>query len=697
MMSARLGVFGAAVSALLVYGCTTEPAANALTSAHAASASEPMASAMPATVDNFMLVDAQHLEAHELYRLADAKAIVLVSMGVGCPISRAMTPALKALRDQYAKQGVEMFLVDSNLQDSREAIAAEAKEFGIDIPILMDSNQLVGEALGVTRTAEVFVITPKTWKVAYHGPVNDAADYGVQKAATKEFANDALAAVLAGKPAPAATQASKGCLVDFPERGKMAAKKISYVKDVAPILEAKCVACHEEGGIGPFAMTNYAMVKGFSPMIREVIRTDRMPPYNADPHVGKFSDDKSLTPAEIKTLVHWVDEGSPRGEGTDPLGAKKHVAPEWPLGKPDLVLNVPAYTIPASGVVDYQHPYAVNPLTEGKWLRASTVKVESRQGVHHILTGYMSEVPKPGQQAFENKWGVSVGGYAVGAESEISPKNVGAYLPPGGAVGFQTHYTPFGKEVTDHSQVALYFYKDNEKPEMVMHNSVIVNNAIVLPPNDGHHLETTYLDIPHEMLLYSAFPHAHYRGASADLWLRTPDGKEKLLLSLPRYDFSWQRAYTFADPVKVPAGSKLIAHFIYDNSKRNPNNPDPNKTVVWGDQSWEEMFYTAIRYRWIGETSSKMNAFDKDLDTNRLMGMLDQNIDGKIQKAELKGEVGDMIGKYFDVLDKNHDGALDADELAAMQKMMGGQRRREAAADKPAAPAAPASAPTAGK
>ena len=697
MMSARLGVFGAAVSALLVYGCTTEPAANALTSAHAASASEPMASAMPATVDNFMLVDAQHLEAHELYRLADAKAIVLVSMGVGCPISRAMTPALKALRDQYAKQGVEMFLVDSNLQDSREAIAAEAKEFGIDVPILMDSNQLVGEALGVTRTAEVFVVNPKTWKVAYHGPVNDAADYGVQKAATKEFANDALAAVLAGKPAPAATQASKGCLVDFPERGKMAAKKISYVKDVAPILEAKCVACHEQGGIGPFAMTNYAMVKGFSPMIREVIRTDRMPPYNADPHVGKFSDDKSLSPGEIKTLVHWVDEGSPRGEGTDPLGAKKHVAPEWPLGKPDLVLNVPAYTIPASGVVDYQHPYAVNPLTEGKWLRASTVKVESRQGVHHILTGYMSEVPKPGQQAFENKWGVSVGGYAVGAESEISPKNVGAYLPPGGAVGFQTHYTPFGKEVTDHSQVALYFYKDNEKPEMVMHNSVIVNNSIVLPPNDGHHLETTYITVPHEMLLYSAFPHAHYRGASADLWLRTPDGKEKLLLSLPRYDFSWQRAYTFAEPVKVPAGSKLIAHFIYDNSKRNPNNPDPNKTVVWGDQSWEEMFYTAIRYRWIGETSSKMNDFDKSLDQDRMLGMLDQNIDGKIQKAELKGQMGDMIAKYFDVLDKNHDGALDAEELAAMQKMMGGQRRREAAADKPATPAAPASAPTAGK
>jgi len=692
MMSARLGVFGAAVSALLVYGFSSSPATNA------SLAAQPAAATAAQRIDNFMLVDAQKLEAHELYRMSDDKAIVLVTTGNGCPIARAMMPALKALRDKYAAQGVEVMLLDSNLQDSRDAIAAEAKEFGIDIPILMDSNQLVGEALGVTRTAEVFVVNPKTWQVAYRGPLDDRSDYGVQKASSHEFASDALAAVLAGKPAMAASQASKGCLIDFPDRAKKSAQ-ITYVKDVAPILEAKCVACHEEGGIGPFAMKDYTTVKGFSPMIREVIRTDRMPPYNADPHVGKFSDDKNLSPAEIKTLVHWVEEGAPRGEGKDPLGAKHLVAPEWPLGKPDLVLNVPAYTIPASGVVDYQHPYAVNPLTEGKWLRASTIKVESRQGVHHVLTGYMTSVPKPGEQAFENKWGVSVGGYAVGAESEVAPKNVGAYLPPGGAIGFQTHYTPFGKEVTDHSQVALYFYKDNEKPEMVMHNSVIVNNSIVIPANDAHHQETAYLEFPHDALLYSAFPHAHYRGAMSDLWIRYPDGKEKLLLSLPRYDFSWQRAYTFAEPVKVPAGSKLIAHYIYDNSKRNPSNPDPSKQVVWGDQSWEEMFYTALRYRWTDETSDKLVNYDQELDKDRMLGMLDSNIDGKIEKSELKGQMGDMIGKYFDQLDTDHDGSLDKAELAAMQKMMGGQRRRREAAAPDAKPAAPAAAatPTAGK
>src|SRR5579859_2892421 len=541
MMSARIGVFGAAVSALLVYGFSSGPATNAQQQAQNAAATAPM-SAMPATVDNFMLVDAQKLEAHELYRMADDKAIVLVSTGVGCPIARSMTPVLKALRDKYAAQGVEVMLVDSNLQDSRDAIAAEAKEFGIDIPILMDSNQLVGEALGVTRTAEVFVISPKNWKIAYHGPLDDRSDYGVQKASTHEFASDAIAAVLAGKPAMEATQAAKGCLIDFPARTKAHAE-LTYVKDVAPILEAKCVACHEEGGIGPFAMKDYATVKGFSPMIREVIRTDRMPPYHADPHVGKFSNDRRLTGDETKTLVHWIEQGAPRGEGQDPLGSKHLVAAEWPLGKPDLVLNVPSYAIPATGVVDYQHPWVVNPLTQGKWLKASTIKVDARQAVHHVLTGFMAEAPAAGQEAFESRWGASVGSYAVGAESEVAPANAGTYIPPGGAIGFQNHYTPFGKAVTENTKIALYFYKDDEKPNIVMHNSQIVNNAIVLPPYDGHHQEVAYMEFPRDALLYSAFPHAHYRATSSDLWIRYPDGKEKLLLTLPRFEFGWQGHY----------------------------------------------------------------------------------------------------------------------------------------------------------
>src|SRR6185437_6074013 len=125
------------------------------------------------------------------------------------------------------------------------------------------------------------------------------------------------------------------------------------------------------------------------------------------------------------------------------------------------------------------------------------------------------------------------------------------------------------------------------------------------------------------MLLYSAFPHAHYRGYAADLWVEYPDGAKKELLTLPRYDFNWQRDYTFATPVKVPAGSKLIAHWTYDNSKENPHNPDPNKEITWGEQSWQEMFYTAIRYRWLDETSShQLPQYDQDLNRTRMVGML---------------------------------------------------------------------------
>jgi hypothetical protein len=220
----------------------------------------------------------------------------------------------------------------------------------------------------------------------------------------------------------------------------------------------------------------------------------------------------------------------------------------------------------------------------------------------------------------------------------------------------------------------------------------VVDNTIVIPAGEARHKEVAYLEFPHDAILYAAFPHAHYRGYASDLYLRTPDGKEKLLLALPRYDFNWQRYYTFAEPVKVPAGSKLVAHYTYDNSKENPANPDPKKTVVWGDQSWEEMFYTAVRYRWADETSDKMlPQYDEEMNRNRMMGMLDDNLDGKLQKAELKGQMGEMLLKYFDVLDKDHDGSLDKAELTEAGKMMGPMRRRQAEA-------APAPAPsTAGK
>lgn len=618
-------------------------------------------------VDDFQLLDHMGV-AHRLFYYSDAPAIVVMTQGNGCPIVRNAVPAYRQVRDNYQEQGVKFFLLNSNLQDNKTTIAKEVADFGFDIPVLVDENQLVGESLNVTRTAEVFVIDPKSRKIVYHGPVDDRLTYQNQKAKAEfSYLSDALDAVIAGGTVKISQVDAPGCIVNFPERdNKERHTNISYHDTIAPILEERCVECHQVGGIGPWAMTSYDMIKGFSPMIREVIRTDRMPPWHSDPNIGSFLHDRSLTSNEIKTLVHWIEAGSPRGEGYDPLADPRESLPDWPLGVPDLILTVPSFDVPATGVVDYQRPYVVNPLEEGKWLRASTVKVGSRESVHHVLTGYLKEIPKSGQSN-EVRWGASVGGYAVGAESMIAREGLGTYIPAGGAIGLQMHYTPFGREVTDTTQIGLYFY--DKRPPRMLRNSVIMDFSIEIPPEKANHAETAYLEFPKDAELFYAFPHAHYRGQSSTLAIRYPDGREEMILSLPKYDFNWQRAYEFKDPIKVPAGAKLIARYTYDNSTQNAANPDPSKKIVWGDQSFEEMLYTAISYRWTDETSADQKGEYQDLlNAGRLFGMLDDNIDESIQKDEVRGRAGRRLAGNFDRLDRNGDGALSWQEYSAIFK-----------------------------
>ncbi|HET9161613.1 MAG TPA: hypothetical protein VFN88_13460, partial [Caulobacteraceae bacterium] len=647
MTKSKILMAGAASAAVLALGY-----AGYVGVTGAAKAAEGTAAAVK-RVDNFRLASAD-LQSYELYPLKDASAVVILTQANGCAASEAAAKSLGALKSASAGKGVEFLMLNSNLKDTAEAMAAEQAKLG-SIPILMDREQLVGESLNVSKAGEAIVINPKTWQVVYRGDVPSAAQ---------------LDAIAAGK-AVKANAAAKGCTIDFPARAHQADyAKISYAKQIAPIVEQKCVACHQQGSIGPMELTSYEKVKGFAPMIREVLRTSRMPPYMADPSVGHFDRDERLTPEQMKTMVHWIEAGAPRGEGVDPLAQVKHVAPEWPLGKPDVVLDIPAYTIPASGIVDYQHPWVKNPLTEGRWLRATTIKVGARQAVHHILTGYLSEIPTKAQVP-ESKWGASVGKYAVGAESEVNPTDIGVYLPAGGAIGFQNHYTPYGKEVTDKSQIGLYFYPKGETPKMVMHHAPISNPNLSIPPGEERHREQAYLIFPKDALLYSAFPHAHYRGESSKLEIIYPNGERKLILSLPKYDFNWQRDYDFAEPIKIPAGSKVLATYTYNNSARNPANPDPKRTVPWGDQSFDEMLFTYLRYRWTDETSAKPVDYDIALQQSQMLGMLDTNLDGKIQEAELKGPIGGQLKPAFAQIDANHDGALDPAELAAMQSRQG--------------------------
>jgi peroxiredoxin len=611
---------------------------------------------VPEKAEDFRLVD-QYSKAHLLSYYKNSPAVVIITAENGAKSIRDAAPAIKELQASLKGKDVPVFLLNSNPSNNRDTISAEMKSLGLEIPVLIDDTQLIGESLGVTRIAQAYVIQPKTMQIAYSGPIDNrfAGSSAKPKAAVKNaYVADAVAALASGQAAPVASAKLDTAKIAFPLRDK--AKdftKISYEKDVSPILAKNCVACHSEGGIGPFAMTSYETVKGFSGMIREAIRTDRMPPYNADPHVGKFQGDMNLSPQDQQTLIHWIEAGASRGEGDDPLKINAKPAPEWELGTPDYIITLPAADVPASGIVDCQNPRVANTMPEGRWLRASQVKAGDRRAVHHLLSN-------------------GVGGYAVGAETTVYPDGTGTWVAKDQQFQFQMHYTPYGKATTDVTRVGLYFYPKDKPPTILRRNAVIANAGIEIPPNQARWTETAYITFPEKATLYSVFPHAHYRGENMEVSIRKPGSTtEELIVSLPKYDFNWQRGYEFATPLKIEAGTKLITRYQYDNSKNNPANPDPSITVRWGEQSHEEMQYTALGFRWDDETvDNRKDDYQKRLEASRNMGIMDTNLDDKVAKSEVRGRMGQRLLAAFDQLDANKDGFLVESELAAVASIM---------------------------
>jgi mono/diheme cytochrome c family protein len=553
-----------------------------------------------AVVDNFRLLDHTG-KSHELYYLSDMKAIVLMVQGNGCPIVRHAVPALKEVRARYQEQGVEFLMLNSNLQDTRDSVAKEAAEFSYDIPILIDAGQLIGESLGVVRTSEVFVIDPKGWKLVYRGPIDDRLSYEKQRPASKHYLTNALDDVLAGRPVKVAQADGVGCLVNFPERERRKAHaQISYAKEIAPILQDKCIACHQVGGVGPWAMTSYEMVQGFAPMIREVVRTMRMPPWHADPHHGSFVGVRALSNEQRKLLVHWIEAGAPRGGGQDPLLAVKPDTDEWKHGdgKPDLVVEIPAYEIPATGVIEYQYPTVKNPLGRDVWMTALEIHPGARSAVHHII----AQDPVVGTGP---RGGGNLGGFAPGMSPVVYPQDTGVLFPKDANFVFQMHYTPNGKAVTDVSKVGFWFREADDPPKYPLHLTALVDFRFEIPPGAKEHTTTVSRQIARDMLIYNIMPHSHLRGKLGRMTAIYPGGREEVLLNVPKYDFNWQTVYEFKEPKKIPAGSKLVWTFAWDNSTQNPANPDPQASVRWGDQTFEEMGIGFMRFRYLDEEVGK--------------------------------------------------------------------------------------------
>ncbi len=626
-------------------------------------------------VDNFSLLDHKG-RAHELYYYDDAPAIAIMIQGNGCPIVRNAWSDYSAVRDQFADKGVEFYMLNANRQDKRSTIAEEADNFSYDMPILNDETQLIAEALGVTRTAEVLVISPSDWSIIYRGPVNDRLGYGQQRAEAKEhYLADALAAAIAGKPVETRIRRSKGCIVNLPETAKVAEHAtISYSETIAPMLAENCASCHEEGGIAPWAMNDYSMIEGFAPMIREVVRTKRMPPWSADPHVGKFTNARGLTIEEKQTLVHWIEAGAPRGDGPDPLATRVSDASDWPLGQPDLIIEAPAFDVPASGIVDYQFPTVLNPMDKDIWVKAVTVVPGDKTVVHHALVGSSEKVTKPGEGDYQDVFDNYLIGFVPGAESYIYPESTGVFVKAGGEFRFQMHYTTSGRATTDKTKLGLYFH--DTPPKFPLRQQVALNVALGIPPNAADHKEQAYFEFDNPATIYMLFPHSHYRGKSSVFDVLYPDGREETILSVPDYDFNWQHTYSLAEPLDVPKGAKLIHRTLYDNSARNLANPNPDRTVPWGLQSHDEMLYGSFMFRWTAETADNPVHDPLQFGIRQFYGFADKDMDGKLVRTEMGGRLGRAWDNgSMKQADRDGDDALSFAEYYGFRKAQM-QRRR---------------------
>ncbi len=395
---------------------------------------------------------------------------------------------------------------------------------------------------------------------------------------------------------------------------------VTFTKDVAPILYKNCVECHRPGEVAPMSLLTYKEVRPWAKAIREVVVERRMPVWLADPNYGEFANDRRLSQQEIDTIVAWVNGGAKEGDPKDLPPAPKFPESGWKFGTPDVVLSMTEeFSVPADGEVPYKYFAVPTNFTEDKYVQFAEIKRGEPSVVHHVIISVREpgQGPLPpageirlGTQRFNSeardpqredspRRGNNPDGMLVGWAPGMSPLTLrpghAKLIKKGSVLIFQMHYTTNGTPAKDRTSVGLYFAKGPVEKRVITSGRAAARN-LAIPPGDPNYESRASYTFEEDCHILSFMPHMHLRGKDFEYRLVYPDGTTKILLRVPRYDFNWQLTYYLKQPVAAPKGSRLecIAH--HDNSANNKYNPDPTKTVYWGDQTWEEMMIGWIDY-----------------------------------------------------------------------------------------------------
>jgi peroxiredoxin len=566
-------------------------------------AEERPADPAPRKVDNFTLKDTDGKE-WSLDGLAKKKAVVVVFIGLECPISNAYLPVLNDLHKKYADKDVQFLAVNSNAMDLPAKITGHAREHKIPFPVLKDTANVVADKFGARRTPEAFVLSP-AGAVLYQGRIDDQFGVGYKREApTRRDLAEALDEVLAGKVVSKAKTDAAGCIISRAVKPKETGT-VTYAKHVAAILQNNCQECHRPGQVGPMPLLTYEDAVAWSEMIKEVVSEKRMPPWYADPAHGKFSNDRRLPKADYDNLLAWVEQGCPKGDPAD-MPKPKEFADGWRIGKPDVVFTMDKeFTVPSkvdTKSIRYQNFKVETNFTEDRWVQAAECRPGNRAVVHHIIVYAFDE--KTFAERKKDPIGTGfLAAYAPGDMPLICPDGAAKRVPKGATLVFQMHYTPTGTEEKDRSSVGLIFAK--QPPKYEVKTRAIAQQILAIPPGAANHEAHSRWTLDKDAELLSMLPHMHLRGKDFQYDILYPDGKKETILSVPQYDFSWQSNYRLAEPLKLPKGTRIECTAHFDNSAKNPNNPAPDKPVYWGEQTWEEMMIGFVDYVYPAEPEKK--------------------------------------------------------------------------------------------
>jgi peroxiredoxin len=559
---------------------------------------------------NFTLKDVATGHDRSLYSLRGSRAIVLIFLGTDCPVGNLYAPRLIELNRDYKTKGVVFLGISSNAHETEQDVGKYVHETGIDFPVLKDPQNKVADSGLVQRTPEVLVLD-MAGRLRYRGAIDDQHKTGKSRSApTQNFLRDALDALLANKPIKVTATQVEGCLLDRVDppptsvsnaprvrpaapvisdvwsarerEHPIAVGEVTFAGNVAAIVQNKCQSCHRPGQSAPFALLSYDQVRKHAPMIREVIDERRMPPWHADPRYGHFANDRSLSPEERRAILAWIDRGTPLGDPKD-LPPARQFAEGWTIGKPDVVFEMPdPYYVAAQGVVAYIYFRVPTHFTEDKWIQAAEAIPGDRSVVHHIVVYVLPETP-----AGERPRPIHLCGYAPGDLPLSYPEGTAKRLPAGATILLQLHYTPNGKVRVDRSKVGFVFAKSKVTREAFTLG--IANPDLMLPAHaDNVAVASSYV-LPSDARLLNLMPHMHLRGKDFEYKVTLPGQTPHVLLSVPAFDFGWQSYYNLDTPLTLPKGSRIdcLAHF--DNSEKNPYNPNASQLVRWGEQTFEEM------------------------------------------------------------------------------------------------------------